>query len=80
MSKDKNYNTFDKILISILIILMLINVLIVFELIPISNNLTLVVQIISFSIISYLCFKNNNKIAGYLFIIAAFLFIISFIT
>lgn len=79
MEHKNRLSIFEKVLLFITIILIIINTLIVFNVIHVHKSISNLILILIMLILSYTYFKRQNKVIGSIFIIIALVFLISFL-
>ncbi|PHK49394.1 hypothetical protein BTJ66_08750 [Staphylococcus edaphicus] len=79
MEQKRTLNNFEKLLLVISLILFVINLLIVFNVIYVQKCISSILLFFIMFILSYTYFKKQNKLAGYIFIVIAFEFLITFL-
>lgn len=68
---QQKFNKIEKVLLSVSLILIFLNVLIVFNFIYVSKGVSTFILSVNLFILSYIYFKKQNKIVGCLLLIIA---------
>lgn len=73
----QKFNKIEKVLLSVSLILIFLNVLIVFNFIYVSKGVSTFILSVNLFILSYIYFKKQNKIVGCMLLIIAIFYLLS---
>ncbi|PTI81391.1 hypothetical protein D9V42_09470 [Staphylococcus pseudoxylosus] len=74
---QQKFNKIEKVLLSVSLILIFLNVLIVFNFIYVSKGVSTFILSVNLFILSYIYFKKQNKIVGCMLLIIAIFYLLN---
>lgn len=74
---QQKFNIIEKVLLSVSLILIFLNVLIVFNFIYVSKGVSTFILSVNLFILSYIYFKKQNKIVGCMLLIIAIFYLLN---
>lgn len=74
---QQKFNKIEKVLLSVSLILIFLNVLIVFNFIYVSKGVSTFILLVNLFILSYIYFKKQNKIVGCMLLIIAIFYLLN---